>query len=683
MAKKNKNNRPSPQQPEVKKTPWQLAQEAYEELKKLSPDTVDYYNKRADYDEMVTNLHAANKLPQDFDYQGHMVESMKICFENTFNNEIGKAVSPELLTAQKNYAFDVQSCIDKTEQEVGAAIKGAAKTDVQTKIAQDMKSMYDGATQGNEIDMRKFAVSAMLTMDMEKSLVSQEDAWKLIAEQYSGMDDKLKDFVSPIQAFQDAYNQGNQLTQEGLVNFIVNRDELRDAVLSDHETVAALDEALNKQELSLAEKDKIMAWATCEDPEKSKELFADLVNGVNKIEVKGTNEEQQRAWKSIRDKAMADLNDLRKAEHAAKADLDRSKKAIADHEKKIEQLDKLYPDMPQSVRDKMKEQMKGSSVYQDAQKELEDRYKAARMASAKLQVQNMVCAHAKSEYEQARAAVKLDAAEQRRKNLEKHFEGIGKEAREIGKSISREWNTVRACQKANWKVAVHDLNFARDIRDAFRVSRVKVAFKHLNETRKDIDKQEQKLLKAANKLAKKEYKRDHRFDFGKAWGRGNSEGPKQFSKDDMKAALKYLEGHDGLYINHLKKGLEDLRKQEEKDVSYFDKRVNLLERSIFEERQFIQELGDPLLQMQENHELGGGLFANMATQGLNGQLNAMLEDTQINFDADLAQMLNDTGHGHINKGQGFEFKDMKGDHDGPGIGDDGPEIGDDGPEIGG
>jgi hypothetical protein len=108
-------------------------------------------------------------------------------------------------------------------------------------------------------------------------------------------------------------------------------------------------------------------------------------------------------------------------------------------------------------------------------------------------------------------------------------------------------------------------------------------------------------------------------------------------------------------------------------MNYFDDKVAKLERSVFEERQFIQEVGDPLMQMQEAQELGGGFFAGMSTRGLNNELHRMLENTQMSFDADLAKMLEDTGHGHLNKGSELKFQDPG--HDGPDIGDDGPVIG--------
>ena len=682
MAKKNKKNLTPPT--ENKKTPWQLAEEARKELEKLTPNTVEYYQQRADYDEMLTNLHNNNQIPGDFDYNKHMRESYEMVLTNGFERNAGNQITPELLKAQQDYAHDVHACLDKLDNNNRDDLE-VAKNNVGTKIAQDCKAMYEAANRGEEIDVRRFAVGLAYgnTIEGFKGYLSQEDGWKLVADQYSGLDEKTQDFVSNFEQFQEAYHNGQELTQDGLVDFIVSRDELRTQVLNDQEVTAALHEAMSKQELSPAEQDKIMAWATCEDPEKSQKMFADLVNGINKIELKGSNEDQLRTLTKIREDAEKKLGELKKAEQQARKDLEASKKAVKQHEERIAKLDKIYPDMPKDVLDRMKEQMQGNPVYQQAQAELEQRYKDARVASAKLEVQSMVCLHAKSEQEQARAAVKLEAAEQRRQNLEKKFEGIGKEAREIGKSVSREWNTIRACHKANWQIDRHNANFIRDIRDSFRVSRVKAAFKHVQETRRDIDKQQQKLLKAANKLAQKEYRRNHRFDFGKAWGKGKDEGPQKFEKGDFEKAMKFLEGHEGLYLNHLRKGLNELREQETKDMKYFDEKVAKLERSIFEERQFIQEVGDPLLQMQEAQELGGGFFAGMATNGLNNELNQMLADTQISFDADLAQMLEDTGHGHINKGSEFKFQDVRGgDHDSQDIGEDGPDIGDDGPVIG-
>ena len=73
MAKKNKKNLTPPT--ENKKTPWELAEEARKELEKLAPNTVEYYKQRADYDEMLTNLHNTNQIPGDFDYNKHMRES--------------------------------------------------------------------------------------------------------------------------------------------------------------------------------------------------------------------------------------------------------------------------------------------------------------------------------------------------------------------------------------------------------------------------------------------------------------------------------------------------------------------------------------------------------------------------------------------------------------------------------
>lgn len=382
-------------------------------------------------------------------------------------------------------------------------------------------------------------------------------------------------------------------------------------------TQQQIEEAIAKREMTDLERDKIYDFLRCDDKQKANEIFKEILDDIVATPTYETGKEEKKGWAQIRQDVANEINTLKVLE------LD-CKDRIANMENTIETLRHEHGD---EIADKFKD-----TVLDDLTKDAEDLSIKTKQHGALA----LMHAEAKSMEAQARGRMFVEATQPFRDTMTHAWGGLKERATS---AVQHTKNLSKV------KRIAHDLDFhpVENTINKIRISWAKTQVKELNKLDSKIHKIESELLKKANKISEKNFKKEQWLNSLKSWSKGETVQAKDHEKiTDVNKAKETIEQGDSklskLYLKTRENTLEKLRVEREKVDGKVKGSLERVAEILRDRKENVQQFAQNVAEQEMNGELGK--VSNRARMQILNDVQKGMESSFIK-DANLSKDLKD------------------------------------------
>ena len=324
-------------------------------------------------------------------------------------------------------------------------------------------------------------------------------------------------------------------------------DELID-ILSIDGTWKEIKKQIAEKEITQEECDKVLQWVASSDPNVYKPLFQEILNNIKNQPTYDTTAELKQ-WESYRDQAAKQMEKLKEAQLGLE-------KAIAKHKKTIEGSSKTLP----TVKGKdLEEQLE---KIRKANKRIEIAEQKLSVKAKQIEALTLVQAHAKTPERQIENYRDIKSRETLVTSMIRSFGTWGEHV-------------------ANWKLAIKSVKDLKTLGDeAYKLHKAdlknaRLHVKEYNALNQTIKNEEAALMKVAQKIVDREYRRGGAFDglltMCKTWAeKGVIVENKEIQKDRESVTIKTLDEAKKI----VEKASSSLSTYDEKEAARLQKSLN-------------------------------------------------------------------------------------------------------------
>ena len=399
-------------------------------------------------------------------------------------------------------------------------------------------------------------------------------------------------------------------------------------ILSMDGTLEEMQMAVAEKELTEKEYEIIFAFLESEDKDRYNKLFDEIFRDVENIPVRDDLDESLKDWKKDRADLLQSIKDLKDVRNATIDEL-------AKYDEQLEYAKKMPDNIRSFAEDNIKKEMK----------EVQDRLE---METKQISALSLMHAYAKSQEAQVRGQMFAEATQPIIGNLKREWEGLGELAKDAVKFVKDAYQHHQNAREALNRSEDLGFHIGEDIANKWDMSKARVHVRESNELAKETRTLEEKILKKANKIEMKEFKKNQAIERLKNFGKGI---PKQefVPIRDVEKAKEILRENAfaGNYrVDKMQKSLDKLRDKKEKHDLEAQSRIKNIQQRLADRRAAVEHEAQRVSGMIEKGELGN---ANRAIQEIEQNLTDAYNKTFIDFGSEIKTYMQENGIEDPNK----------------------------------
>jgi hypothetical protein len=393
-------------------------------------------------------------------------------------------------------------------------------------------------------------------------------------------------------------------------------DELID-ILQKGDTWAEIKDAVKSHEITEEELNKVLAFVKERDPEKAKQLFQDILGNIKEQPTFDTNEDLQK-WSTYRETVANKVAELLQEQRDCEKEMSDLKNTIDTFEQKIKEN-----------KDKGKE----VSALLEA---IEGDKEQLALATERLAVRTKQIA--------ALQLVELHAQSPERQQDNFHRA----QTREpLIETLKRAWTLYREHAKSLRQVVEQTKDLSRPQKQQDKLNKMSLDFakkhvKEYNKLKSSIEKEEAKLLKAARKIADKEFRQNKHLNRLEHWSQGTplDKDLKPLIIKDLDMAKEIIENAtvqispwQQSRMEAAQKNLDEMTQLKREHEEAATKALGEIAEKLHERRKGVQQAIDQVVEHEKNGDLGH--VSNRKMNQIERNLKDAMDYTYI--DPDLLQ----------------------------------------------
>ncbi len=431
----------------------------------------------------------------------------------------------DLLDDLQNKRWEIENLDDELrEVRANAELDLAALYQEESELSELEKEESDNSYQ-NKGSLNELSGITKKYQDLKDELKKKHDA---IIEELEKDEKEITDKIKEAEKEIDELKGELKYIRENKRH--VTHDDLV-AILKLDGTLEEIKQAVEKRELMPVEQDQIFKFLEAQNKEEADKAFKEILDNVDKIPTFDTPQEERDAWKNIRKdlvKDIADVNNRRLLQEVA----------YEDYEKQCNKSLQLLAGMPQTEAMQKAQEEMGMKLSTDKQKLDITTYQHSALG--------LMHAHAKSEERQASAKVFALESQPYRDFLKQSWDGLTDLTRKSTEYVKdtclqikerMDLSKEHAENRSEAIKVTKDLDFhpIENMKNKLKLAQADYLVKKSNREKAHAHKQEQTIIKKAekilNKELKKEFDREQRQERLDAYGRGEKYyfDPKKFT----------------------------------------------------------------------------------------------------------------------------------------------------------
>ena len=394
----------------------------------------------------------------------------------------------------------------------------------------------------------------------------------------------------------------------------MTRQDLID-VLSLDGTEEQIKAAIEAKELADQEREKIYAYLEEKDQNRANEMLMEFLEGVRSKPSYDSAKESKAGWAELREAVIEDIRALNNAERKCREQIEQ-----------LEQENKMIQTLLASNSNS-----KDSALYEQlqevTQKKLESEYTELDKITKQHSALALMHTAAQSMEAQMRSQIFLEETQPYRDSLKHAWSEL---SNRVHGAIMHTQNMRAAKAQAN------DLDFhpIKDAINKIRLSQAKSYVKEVNRVKAQVEKAEKKLIDQANKISKKEFRKDQFLNKLNHWSRGVQPPVTELEQihdvEKAKEVLSASQMFSDKKLEAIQKNLTKLQNLQEKAEGRAQGALERVAADLKQRREEVRTLAQDIAKQLQNGELG---FNMKSLDKIDRHLQTGMDSTFIKEDS--------------------------------------------------